>query len=408
MGAITAIGNSPSAVFEAALSGRSGVRPAPELAVGPLIPLVASAVFDPETVILRQRSAPMDRATAMAVAAARQAVTDAGADFAPGSPLTGIYWGTGMGAAGTLEDGYRSVFQENNWRLKPTSIVTGMNNAPAALISLEYGVTGPTLTYSVACSSSAVAIGEAMRAIRHGIIDCAIVGGSEAMLTRGMLSAWSALRTLAKHDSQDVSRSCKPFSSDRTGFVLGEGAAALVLENVDRALERGARIYAELAGFGLTSDATHIAEPSPDGQSRAIGAALRDAGISPAEIGYINAHGTATIAGDRVEVTSIRRVFGENAKGVAVSSTKALHGHALGATGAIEFMIALLALESGSLPPTAHLTRPDPELDLDFVPNSARHGVSLSAVVSNSFAFGGSNAVLVARKMMTSRHLASG
>lgn len=399
MGAITAIGNSPSAIFDAALSGRSGVRPAPELAVSPLIPLVASADFDAESVVPRQRSAPMDRATAMALAVARQAVTDAGGDLSPGSPLTGIYWGTGMGAAGTLEESYRSVFRDNNWRLKPTSIVTGMNNAPAALISLEYGVTGPTLTYSVACSSSAVAIGEAMRAIRHGIIDCAIVGGSEALLTRGVLSAWSALRTLAKHDPQDATRSCKPFASDRTGFVLGEGAAALILENVDRALARGARIYAELAGFGLTSDATHIADPSPDGQSRAIGAALRDAGISPAEIGYINAHGTATIAGDRVEVASIRRVFGEHANGVAVSSTKALHGHVMGATGAIEFMISLMALESGSLPPTAHLTRPDPELDLDFVPNSARHGVSLSAVVSSSFAFGGSNAVLVARKM---------
>jgi len=399
LGAITAIGNTPSAVFEAALSGRSGVCPAPELAFGAVIPLVASADFDTESVKPRQRSAPLDRATAMALAAARQAVTDAGPGFSPGSSRTGIYWGTGMGSAGTLEDSYRSIFRENNWRLKPTSIVTGMNNAAAAVISLEFGVTGPALTYSVACSSSAVAIGEAMRAIRHGIIDCAIVGGSEALLTRGVLSAWSALRTLAKDDFRDASRSCKPFSSDRTGFVLGEGAGAMVLETIDRALERNARIYAELAGFGLTSDATHIADPSPIGQSCAIVNALQDAHMVPSDIGYINAHGTATIAGDRVEVESIRRAFGKYAERVPVSSTKALHGHVMGATGAIEFMITLLALQSGSLPPTAHLALPDPELGLDFIPNSARHDVALSAVLSSSFAFGGSNAVLIAKKM---------
>jgi 3-oxoacyl-[acyl-carrier-protein] synthase II len=398
LGAICAIGNSPSAIFEAALAARSGVRPAPELAVNASVPLVASASFHPANVALRQRSAPMDRATAMAVAVARQAATDAGAGVPLTSHRTGIYWGTAMGSANTLEESYRSVFEDNNWRLKPTSVVTGMTNAPAALISLEHGVTGPVLTYSVACASSAVAIGEAMRAIRHGIIDCAIVGGSEAMLTRGVLAAWSALRTLASTDVGDASRSCKPFASDRSGFVLGEGAAAIVLENAEHAAERGAKIHAELAGFGLTSDARHIADPSSDGQARALDAALDDAGVHAAEVGYINAHGTATVVGDRVEVASIRRIFGKESSRIPVSSTKALHGHVMGATGAIEFMIALLVLNSGSLPPTAHLTRPDPDLDLDFVPNAARHGIDLTAVISNSFAFGGSNAVLVARK----------
>jgi 3-oxoacyl-(acyl-carrier-protein) synthase len=402
LGAITAIGNSPATMFEAALSSRSGVRLAPELAVSPLSPLVASAAFDPATVVLRRRSAPMDRATAMAVAAATQAVADAGANLNPGSERTGIYWGTGMGAAGTVEEGYRSVFQDNDWRLRPTSVVTAMNNAPAALISLEYGITGPTLTYSVACSSSAIAIGEAMRAIRYGLIDCAIVGGSEALLTRGILSAWSALRTLAKQDPEESSRSCKPFAADRSGFVLGEGAAALVLEAAERAAERSARIYAELAGYGLASDARHISDPSPEGQSQAMSAALSDAEISPAEVGYINAHGTATLVGDRVEVASIKNVFGPAALRIPISSTKALHGHVMGATGAVEFMIALLALSTGSLPPTAHLARPDPDFDLDFVPNSARHGLKLLAIVSNSFAFGGSNAVLVARSMSSS------
>jgi len=397
LGTITAIGNSPLAMFESVLAARSGVRLAPDLAVGPAIPLVASAAFDPAMVIPRQRGAPLDRATAMALAAVRQAIGDAGMQFDERSPDTGIYWGTGMGAANTLEDSYRSIFQDNNWRLRPTSIITAMNNAPAAVISLEYGITGPSLTYSVACASSAVAIGEAMRAIRHGTIDCAIVGGSEAMLTRGMLSAWSALRALATPDPKDAACSCKPFAADRCGFVIGEGAAALVLEKLERAQERGARIYAELAGFGLSSDAAHIADPSVEGQARAIAAALRDAGLRPEDVGYINAHGTATVIGDRIETESIRRIFGEMSPRVAVSSTKGVHGHVMGATGAIEFMIAVLALHHGSVPPTAHLQQMDPSLDLDLVPNTARHGVALEAVVSNSFAFGGSNAVLVAR-----------
>jgi 3-oxoacyl-[acyl-carrier-protein] synthase II len=408
LGVISAIGNAPAAIYRAAVGARSGVRLAPELATGPAVPLVASAAFDAASVVLRQRSAPMDRATAMAVAATRQAVADAGANLAPGSPSTGIYWGTGMGAAGTIEETYRSIFQNDNWRVKPTCVVTGMNNAPAALISLEFGVTGPVLTYSVACASSAVAIGEAMRAIRYGLVDCAIVGGSESMLTRGLLSAWTALRTLANPDAQDAARSCKPFSADRSGFVLGEGAGALILENADRAAERGARIYAEVAGFGLTSDATHIADPSPDGQSRAICAALRDANVLPAEVGYINAHGTATVIGDRVEVESIRRAFGPDAARIPVSSTKALHGHVMGATGAIEFMIAVLAMAGGYLPPTAHLVRPEPEFGLDFVPNLARSGASPAVVVSNSFAFGGSNAVLVARNAAALRQSAHG
>jgi 3-oxoacyl-[acyl-carrier-protein] synthase II len=398
LGAITAIGNSPEAIFASALAGRSGVRPAPDLAFGAVIPLAARADFDVAAVLPRQRSAPMDRATAFALAAARQAVADAGPTLAPGAPCTGIWWGTGSGAATTLEDSYRCVFRDDNWRLKPTSVVTAMNNAPAALISLEFGITGPALTLSVACASSAIAIGEAMRAIRHGLVDCAIVGGSDAMLTRGVLAAWSGLRALAACDRDDPATSCKPFASDRCGFVIGEGAAALVLESVERAQRRGARVYGELAGYALTSDGTHISDPSSDGQARAIAAALLDAGIGPDEIGYINAHGTATLIGDRVETASIKRVFGDHASRVPISSTKALHGHVMGATGAIELMIALLALDRGSLPPTAHLTRPDASLDLDFVPNSARHGQELSAVMSNSFAFGGSNAVLVARK----------
>jgi 3-oxoacyl-[acyl-carrier-protein] synthase II len=363
--------------------------------------MVAAAAFDTSCIMLKQRSAPLDRASAMAVAAARQATSDAKIAGEFPTDRAGIFWGTGMGAATTLEDSYRSLFRDNNWRLKPTSIVTGMSNAPAALISLEYGITGPVLTYSVACASSAIAIGEAMRAIRRGEIDYAIAGGSDAMLRPGILAAWAALRTLATPHVGDESRSCKPFSTDRSGFVLGEGAAAVLLENEAHAAKRGAQVYAELAGFGLTSDATHIADPSSDGQTRAMRAALKDADVDPSEVGYINAHGTATVVGDRVEVESIKRAFGDAAQNIPVSSTKALHGHVMGATGALEFIIAVLSMESGSLPPTAHFAHPEVGLDLDFVPNVARHGVELSAVVSNSFAFGGSNAVLLARESRT-------
>lgn len=398
LGAISAIGNSPSEIFEAALAGKSGVRVATDLAFGSTIPLVASANFDSATIVSKRHSVPMDRATAMALAAARQAVADAGSALDNSSHRIGIFWGTGMGGAGTIEGCYRSIFQHNNWRLRPTSVVTGMNNAPAALISLEFGITGPSLTFSVACASSAIAVGEGMRAVRHGLVDVAIVGGSESLLTQGVLAAWSALRALASHDRECPARSCKPFAANRCGFVLGEGSAALILENADRAAQRRARVYAELSGYALTSDSTHIADPSAEGQTRAIIDALKDANLAPSQIGYINAHGTATIIGDRVEVESIKRAFGSAAPRVPVSSTKALHGHAMGATGAIEFMISVLSLVHGALPPTAHLAQPDPGLDLDFLRDGARRGQTLSSVMSNSFAFGGSNAVLVATR----------
>ena len=397
LGGISAIGNSPTAIFNAALDAVSGIKRAPELATGAVVPLVASADFDIESIVPRVRTIPMDRSTALALAAARQAVADSGLDIMAAAEQTGVYWGTGMGSVATLENAYDQVFNKGNWKLRPTTVITMMYSAPAAQISLEFGVTGPTPTYTVACASSAIALGEAMRAIQHGYIDVAIAGGSDAMLTRGTFAAWGALRTLAREDSADAARSCKPFAEDRSGFVLGEGAGALVLENAEHARRRGAKIYCELAGYGLTSDATHISDPSSDGQVRAIEAALRTADVDRGDIGYINAHGTATSVGDRVETTAIKQVFGERASSIPISSTKAIHGHIMGATGVVEFMIAVLALHQSAIPPTAHLTQPDPQLGLDFVPGSARRDVRLGAIMSNTFAFGGTNAVLVAR-----------
>lgn len=395
LGTISAIGDSPDEFFASLIATRSGIRRAPDLAVLNAVPLLARTDFpegEPANARLR-----FDRTTAMGLAAARQAVVNAGNSVCPGSSATGIYWGTGAGGVSTVEANYKRIFGEDKWRVNPTTVVTAMNNAAAAHIALEFGVTGPTMTYTVACASAALALGEAMRAIRFGVIDCAIVGGADAILTRGNIAAWMALRTLAQEDALDPSRSCKPFAQNRSGFVLGEAAGALVLESADRARDRGARIYAEFAGYAATSDATHVSDPSSDGQSRAMTMAMRDAELEPKDIGYLNAHGTATPMGDRIEVESIKRAFGEHAVRVPISSTKALHGHCMGATGAIEFIAAVMALHHKIIPPTAHLDEIDPALDLDFVPNNARRAETIRAVMSNSFAFGGANAVLVAR-----------
>ena len=274
-----------------------------------------------------------------------------------------------------------------------------MTNAAAAWIGLEYRLSGPNLTYSTACSSSAVAIGEAARRIAGGEVDLMIAGGSEAPLTFGALKAWEALRTLASEDPLDPAASCKPFSKDRTGLVLGEGAALIVLEEWDHALRRGATIHAELLGYGLTTDATHITRPTIDGQARAMQLALDSAGLASVSIDYINAHGTGTQANDPIETAAIKQVFGERAYRLPVSSTKSMHGHLLGAAGALEFVASILAMQQRTIPPTMHLQVVDPECDLDYVPMHARKNSHMHAVMSNSFAFGGTNAVLIAGRM---------
>jgi 3-oxoacyl-[acyl-carrier-protein] synthase II len=405
LGAVSAIGASARETFEVALAGRSGVRFAPDLAVEQSIPVVAAAPFDTSSVTTRVRGAPLDRGTALALAVARQAVADAREpDTTSIAPRTGVYWGTSAGGVESMEDGYQRIFGTGVWRVQPAMVVTVMNNAPASCISIDRAIGGPTITYSIACASSAIAIGEAALAIRAGRIDCAIAGGSEAMLTRPVLTAWSSLRVLAAPDVDDPSTSCKPFAANRCGFVLGEGAAALQLENADRAEARGAHIYAELAGYGIASDAAHLADPSSDGQARAIAEALRDARIAPDDVDYINAHGTATTPGDRAEARAIKRVFGERSGALPISSTKAVHGHVMGATGALEFLIAVMALHRRAVPPTAHLVKSDPELDLDFVAGGARYDVDLRVVLSHSFAFGGTNAVLAARRYESKGH----
>jgi 3-oxoacyl-[acyl-carrier-protein] synthase II len=332
--------------------------------------------------------------------ATEEAVRDAGLDATQlcGSRV-GVYYGCGIGGALTIESSYRSYLDPTQQRVSPLSVVLTMPNAAAAHISLKYGIRGPSITCSVACASAAIAIGEAVRAIRDGYIDVAIAGGAEALLAPGIVASWNAMRVLAPCDPDHPERSCRPFSLNRSGLVLGEGAGSLVLESEQHALGRGRDATTQIVGYGIASDAYHITKPSADGQAAAMRLALEDADLPPESIGYINAHGTATRLGDVVETTAIGQVFGHDAPRIPVSSTKALHGHLLGGSGAVEFIATVMALRTGTVPPTSHLDTPDPECDLDYVPNFARQVDRIGAAMSNSFAFGGTNAVLIAQSM---------
>jgi nodulation protein E len=275
-------------------------------------------------------------------------------------------------------------------RVHPLTIPKTMANAGASHISMEFGITGPSFTISTACSSAGHAIGQAFWMVRSGMTDLALAGGSEAPFSFGILKAWEAMRVVSPE-------TCRPFSKDRRGMVLGEGAGMLVLEPLEAALARGARIHAEIVGFGMSADACHITQPSADGAAKAMRAALRDAGVAPEAIGYVNAHGTGTLANDATETSALHAVFGAHAGKLAISSTKSMHGHALGAAAALEAIATVLALRDGVLPPTANYNLPDPECDLDVIPNQARQA-QVEWAISNSFAFGGLNAVLALRK----------
>ncbi len=399
IGVISPLGHDPATLFQRLCSGSSGVRLLdPPLAQQLTAPIAGRVDFDGAAYFEPPRLRMLDRATQFALVAARSALRAANLDLAQiDRPRCGVFVGTGMAGTESSDAGYRSLYGAGNQRVQPYTVLLAMNHAAAAWIGIEHALAGPSLTISTACSSSAVAIGEACLRIAHGQADVMIAGGTEAPLSLGSLKAWEALRTLATVDAKDPSSSCRPFSRDRTGMVLAEGAAFVVLESLDHAQARGAALLAHVAGYGLTNDPAHITRPSVDGQAAAMRAALAHADMAPQEIGYVNAHGTGTAANDIVESAAIRRVFGTHADRLAVSSTKAMHGHLLGAAGALEFAIALLALQARAAPPTRHLRTQDAACDLDYVTEGARPLPDLAAVMSNSFAFGGTNAVLIAR-----------
>jgi 3-oxoacyl-[acyl-carrier-protein] synthase II len=390
LGSIVPHGDQPESVFAAVMRGDSAVRPVfPEL---PKPTAAATVEFDPARWFTKLQLAGVDRVSQLAVAAADLALKDAGALDADPERI-GIYTGCGMGGAGSLETAYRG-----GPRVPPLTVPAFMPNAPASHIAMRQKVLGPVLTYSVACSSSAVAIAEAAKAVQSGEIDVAIAGGTEALIVPGVVLAWQAMQTLSSFDAaqpQGAARSVRPFSADRSGFALGEGAAFMVIESEERARRRNARRYATLSGWGVSCDASHLTKPDPQGQARALRASLQRAGLQPRDVGYCNAHGTATRIGDPIEREALSLVWGDELDRLRVSSTKGLHGHLLGAAGALEAMLTVLALHRRQLPPNANCTEVDAACRMNLVlePNTA--APQLEAAVSSSFAFGGTNAVLL-------------
>ena len=399
-GVVSPLGKSLAEFHAALAEGRSGIRRLPEsLAQSSGVQVGALVDWNPAPLLNEAEAVNIDRVSQFALAAAAQALAASRLDLsAADRDRIGVYWGTGMGGAHTLESAYKNVYGAGEWRVRPLTVVMAMNNAAGSNVAVRHGLRGPFANFSTACSSSAMALGEAMRSIMAGRADAIVAGGAEALLTPGTLAAWQALRTLAPADAADPAASCKPFDKRRAGLVLGEGAAAFVLEEESRARARGAPIHALLTAYGNSCDAAHMSRPDRDGQVRAMREALTEAGLEPSAIGYINAHGTATAVGDVVEAEAINVVFGAAANDVPVSSTKSLHGHLLGGAGALEFAVALLALEKGVLAPTAFLEQPDPACRVRHVRLRAERVAPPRAVMSNSFAFGGSNVVLIAER----------
>ena len=393
LGAVSALGIGIEPLFSGASAGRSGIRSWP---AGEDSWAAAPVPGEPGSVGMRQLPASVDRHVGLATLAAREAMADAGLESIPAalSASTGVYWGTGVGSAATVEDSYGRLHAGQ--RARPLTILLAMQNAAVAQIALDHGLRGPQLSVSQACASAATAIGEAMLALRWGRAERIVVGGSETPLLAGQLQAWDALRVLARTDKAAPEQSCRPFDRRRSGLVLGEGAAALMLERESVARRRGARIHAELCGYGNAGDASHYARPDPEGQQRAMELALQDGGLAATDIDYINAHATATSVGDAAEAAAIRNTFAGVRKRPAVSSTKAVHGHTLGAAGALELVITVLALTRGVCPPTAHLEEADAE-GVDLISGTARRG-PVRAALSNTFAFGGSNVSLAVRQ----------
>ncbi len=393
VGAVTPLGHTASQTWRAMRDGRSAIGPVTSLAREDLRFGIAAEVkdFDPTAHFDEKRLILLDRFTQFALVATREAIAQSGIDFAADGlgQNTAVVIGTGIGGEQTHDATSRRLYAENNPRLHPLTIVRLMANAPASHIAIEYGLNGPAFATSSACSSANHALAQAFHMVRSGIADAAIAGGSEACITLGTIKAWEAMRVMADD-------TCRPFSKQRRGMVLGEGAGVFVLETLERAQRRGAVILAEFVGAGMSADAGDIVFPSEIGAARAIERALKDGGLDPADIDYVNAHGTATPANDPTETKAIRHAFGAHADRLAVSSTKSMHGHALGAAGAVELVATIGALREGVVPPTANFVDPDPECDLDYVPNVARE-MPVRAAISNSFAFGGLNAVVALR-----------
>jgi 3-oxoacyl-[acyl-carrier-protein] synthase II len=398
MGVVAPHGDSLTLLFDALMQGRSAIHPVfPEL---PKHAAAATVAFDALRWFTKLQLAGVDRVSQLAVAAAELAMQDAGAIGTVEPERIGIFAGCGMGGAAALEAAYRSgnIQAGGSGRVPPLTIPAFMPNAPASHIAMRQGVQGPVLTYSVACASSSLAIAEAAKAVQRGDVDLAIAGGSEALIVPGVVMAWQAMQTLASFAPGEAADAVRPFAADRSGFALGEGAAFVVLESAERAEARGAKRYATLAGWGSSSDATHLTKPDSPGQARALRQALKIADLAPRDVGYCNAHGTATRVGDPVEAAALAEVWGTDLGTLKVSSTKALHGHLLGAAGALEAVITVMSLYRQQLPPNAHCSTVDSACALNLILERGYGAPDIQTAISNSFAFGGTNSVLLFKR----------
>jgi nodulation protein E len=393
-GTINPLGHSVPATFEAMREGRCGIGPLEMRDVDRLSIRIGGQVkdYDADAHYNRQQQALYDRFTQFTLIAAGQAIAQAGLDFAGQlAAEAGVVFGTSGGGLTTQDENYRAVYEEGKNRVHPFIVPKLMNNAAASHVSMEWNLKGPSFTVATACASSNHAMGLAFQIVRSGASRAMVTGGSESMLCFGGIKAWEGLRVMSKD-------ACRPFSATRNGMVQGEGAAVFVFEEMEHAKARGAEILAEVVGFSMTSDAADIVMPSKQGAARAIAGALRDGRLNPQEVGYINAHGTGTAANDKTECAAVADVFGHHADCLMISSTKSMHGHLIGGTGAVELLACIMALKDGVIAPTIGYEEPDPECALDVVPNVARDA-KVDVVLSNAFAFGGLNAVLALRKV---------
>lgn len=390
LGIVSPLGSSTGEVSAALRAGHCAIGP---LSLDGLTDKIGAEVknFDAASQFGEKQLPLLDRCAQFALAASRVAVAQSGLDFRRDlGPRAAAIIGASIGGMTTIDDGFRRIYAEGAKRVHPFTVPKLMISAAMSHITMEHGIIGPSFTVASACASSNHAIGVAFSMVKSGAVDVAVTGGTEAVFAFGSFKAWEALRVM----STDT---CRPFSKNRSGMVLGEGAAIFVIENRDHALARGAEILAEIAGFGMSSDAGDIVLPSADGASAAIRACLDDAGLKPQDVDYINAHGTGTLANDATETKAIRAVFGAEADKLAVSSTKSMHGHLLGGAGAMELAATVIAMRDGFIPPTVNYAVPDPDCDLDIVPNEAR-AKQIGVALSNSFAFGGHNAVLAVKR----------
>ncbi|WP_298557800.1 beta-ketoacyl-[acyl-carrier-protein] synthase family protein [uncultured Aliiroseovarius sp.] len=391
-GTINALGRNVPETLEAMREGRCGISDLEFQDVERLSIRIGAQVkgYEPEETFNRQQIALYDRFTQFTLIAARQAISQSGLTFSGElAARSGVVLGTSGGGMNTLDENYRSVYEDGKNRVHPFVVPKLMNNAAASHVSMEWNLKGPSFTVATACASSNHAMGQAMQMIRTGMADVMVTGGSEAMLCFGGIKAWEGLRVMSKD-------ACRPFSANRNGMVQGEGSAIFVFEEYEHARARGAEILAEVVGFAMTSDAADIVMPSKQGASRAISGAMADARLNPEDVCYINAHGTGTAANDKTECAAVADAFGHHADELMISSTKSMHGHLIGGTGAVELLACIMALREGVIAPTIGYEEPDPECALDVVPNVARD-VKVGAVLSNAFAFGGLNAVLALR-----------